>query len=401
MEFIFPYICESPIFPDMENYTGSIVSKLPFTGTSIFAVMSALAREHNALNLSQGFPDFPVSEELIKLVNSNMKKGHNQYAPMPGILPLREGISEMFEKKYGAKYHPETEITITAGATQGLFSIIAAFIRPGDEVIILEPAYDSYGPAIMLQGGMVKYARLQAPDYSINWETFPSLITGSTRMIIINSPHNPTGTVIRSKDLKKLETLLKNRDILLLSDEVYEHLIFDGLTHESVCKYPALASKTLITGSFGKTFHATGWKCGFVLAPPQLTAEFRKVHQFVVFAVNTPVQHAIAEYLKNPENYINLGSFYQEKRDLFLGMIKGSRFKASPASGTYFQLLNYSNISDEKEMAFAERITREYKIASVPVSPFYHNQEDNKMLRFCFAKTTETLEKAAEILCRI
>jgi methionine aminotransferase len=401
MEFIFPYICELPIFPDMENYTGSIVSKLPFTGTSIFAVMSALAKEHNALNLSQGFPDFPVSEELIKLVNSNMKKGHNQYAPMPGILPLREGISEMFEKKYGAKYHPETEITITAGATQGLFSIIAAFIRPGDEVIILEPAYDSYGPAIMLQGGMVKYARLQAPDYSINWETFPSLITGSTRMIIINSPHNPTGTVIRSKDLKKLETLLKNRDILLLSDEVYEHLIFDGLTHESVCKYPALASKTLITGSFGKTFHATGWKCGFVLAPPQLTAEFRKVHQFVVFAVNTPVQHAIAEYLKNPENYINLGSFYQEKRDLFLGMIKGSRFKASPASGTYFQLLNYSNISDEKEMAFAERITREYKIASVPVSPFYHNQEDNKMLRFCFAKTTETLEKAAEILCRI
>jgi methionine aminotransferase len=220
-------------------------------------------------------------------------------------------------------------------------------------------------------------------------------------MIIINSPHNPTGTVIRSKDLKKLETLLKNRDILLLSDEVYEHLIFDGLTHESVCKYPALASKTLITGSFGKTFHATGWKCGFVLAPPQLTAEFRKVHQFVVFAVNSPVQYAIAEYLKNPENYINLGSFYQEKRDFFLNLIKGSRFKASPASGTYFQLLNYSKISDEKEMAFAERITREFKIASVPVSPFYHNQEDNKMLRFCFAKTNETLEKAAEILCRI
>lgn len=385
----------------MEKYTGTIVSKLPFTGTSIFAIMSALAKVHNALNLSQGFPDFPVSEELIKLVNSNMKKGHNQYAPMPGILPLREGISEMFEKKYGAKYHPETEITITAGATQGLFSIIAAFIRPGDEVIILEPAYDSYGPAIMLQGGMVKYARLQAPDYSINWETFPALITGSTRMIIINSPHNPTGTVIRSKDLKKLETLLKNRDILLLSDEVYEHLIFDGLTHESVCKYPALASKTLITGSFGKTFHATGWKCGFVLAPPQLTAEFRKVHQFVVFAVNSPVQYAIAEYLKNPENYINLGSFYQEKRDFFLNLIKGSRFKASPASGTYFQLLNYSKISDEKEMAFAERITREFKIASVPVSPFYHNQEDNKMLRFCFAKTNETLEKAAEILCRI
>lgn len=385
----------------MENYTGSLISKLPFTGTSIFAVMSALAKEHNAINLSQGFPDFPVSEELIKLVNSYMKKGLNQYAPMPGILPLREGISEMFETRYGVKYHPETEITITAGATQGLFSIISAFIRPGDEVVVLEPAYDSYAPAVMLQGGMVKYARLQAPDYSINWDTFPALISGRTRMIIINSPHNPTGTIIKAKDLKKLDTLLKNRDILVLSDEVYEHLIFDGQSHESICRYPGLASRSLVVGSFGKTFHATGWKCGFVLAPPQLTAEFRKVHQFVVFAVNTPVQHAIAGYLRNPEHYIHLGSFYQEKRDLFLNMIKGSRFKAVPASGTYFQLLNYSKISDEKETAFAERLTREFKIASVPVSPFYHNQEDNKVLRFCFAKTTETLEKAAEILCRI
>jgi len=385
----------------MENYTGSLISKLPFTGTSIFAVMSALAREHNAINLSQGFPDFPVSEELIKLVNSYMKKGLNQYAPMPGILPLREGISEMFETRYGVKYHPETEVTITAGATQGLFSIISAFIRPGDEVVVLEPAYDSYAPAVMLQGGMVKYARLQAPDSSINWDTFPALISGRTRMIIINSPHNPTGTIIKAKDLKKLDTLLKNRDILVLSDEVYEHLIFDGHTHESICRYPGLASRSLLVGSFGKTFHATGWKCGFVLAPPQLTAEFRKVHQFVVFAVNTPVQHAIAEYLRNPEHYNHLGSFYQEKRDLFLNLIKGSRFKAVPASGTYFQLLNYSKISDEKETAFAERLTREFKIASVPVSPFYHNQEDNKVLRFCFAKTTETLEKAAEILCRI
>ncbi|GAP42213.1 aspartate/methionine/tyrosine aminotransferase [Lentimicrobium saccharophilum] len=385
----------------MENYTGSLISKLPFTGTSIFAVMSALAKEHNAINLSQGFPDFPVSEELIKLVNSYMKKGLNQYAPMPGILPLREGISEMFETRYGVKYHPETEVTITAGATQGLFSIISAFIRPGDEVVVLEPAYDSYAPAVMLQGGMVKYARLQAPDYSINWDTFPALISGRTRMIIINSPHNPTGTIIKAKDLKKLDTLLKNRDILVLSDEVYEHLIFDGHTHESICRYPGLASRSLLVGSFGKTFHATGWKCGFVLAPPQLTAEFRKVHQFVVFAVNTPVQHAIAEYLRNPEHYKHLGRFYQEKRDLFLNLIKGSRFKAVPASGTYFQLLNYSKISDEKETAFAERLTREFKIASVPVSPFYHNQEDNKVLRFCFAKTTETLEKAAEILCRI
>ena len=385
----------------MDKYNGTTVSKLPFTGTSIFAVMSALAKEHDALNLSQGFPDFPISDELIKLVNSHMKKGNNQYAPMPGVLPLREGISEMFEKKYGATYHPETEITITAGATEGLFSAISAFIRPGDEVIIFEPAYDSYAPVVTLQGGMVKYAQLQAPDYSINWETFPALITGSTRMIILNSPHNPTGTILKAEDIKKLESLLRNRDILILSDEVYEHLIFDGQVHESICKYPTLASSSLIIGSFGKTFHATGWKCGFVLAPPQLTAELRKVHQFVVFAVNTPVQYAIAEYLKNPENYINLHSFYQEKRDKFVELIKTSRFKVTPASGTYFQLLNYSEISKEKEMAFAERLVKEFKIAAIPVSSFYHKQADNKMLRFCFAKKDETLEKAAEILCKI
>ncbi len=385
----------------MDNYTGNLVSKLPFTGTSIFAVMSALAREHNAINLSQGFPDFPVSEELIKLVNSYMKKGFNQYAPMPGILPLREGIAAMFQEKYKADYHPETEITITAGATQGLFTVIAAFIKPGDEVVVFEPAYDSYGPAVTLQGGMVKYAKLQAPDYSIDWETFPGLITGSTRMIIINSPHNPTGTVIKADDLKKLEVLLRNRDILILSDEVYEHLIFDGLTHESICKYPALSSRSLIIGSFGKTFHATGWKCGFVLAPPELTAELRKVHQFVVFAVNTPVQYAIAEFLKNPENYLHLPDFYQKKRDKFLNLIKGSRFKALPASGTYFQLLNYAEISKEKEMAFAQRLVKEFKIAAIPVSSFYNKREDHKMLRFCFAKTDETLEKAAEVICRI
>ena len=385
----------------MDKYTGNTVSKLPFTGTSIFAVMSGLANEHNALNLSQGFPDFPISEELIKLVHSHMKKGNNQYAPMPGVLTLREEIAKMFESRHGAIYHPENEITITAGATEGLFSAIAAFIRPGDEVIVFEPAYDSYGPAVTLQGGMVKYAKLLAPDYSIDWETFPGLITGSTRMIIINSPHNPTGTIIKADDLKRLESLLRNRDILILSDEVYEHLIYDGLTHESICKYPALSSRSLIIGSFGKTFHATGWKCGFVLAPPELTAELRKVHQFVVFAVNTPVQFAIAEYLKNPDNYLQLPDFYQKKRDTFLELIKGSRFKAIPASGTYFQLLNYSEISKEKEMAFAQRLVKEFKIASIPVSSFYHKQEDNKMLRFCFAKTDETLEKAAKILCKI
>ncbi len=385
----------------MDNFNGNIISKLPATGTSIFAIMSGLAREHNALNLSQGFPDFTISEELIKLVNDNMLKGNNQYAPMPGIQILRERISEMFSDRYKVTYHPETEITITAGATQALFTAIEAFIRPGDEVIIFEPAYDSYGPAVRLQGGMVKYAQLRQPEYTIDWETLPSLISGNTRMIIINSPHNPTGSIIKSSDLKKLETLIKNRDIILMSDEVYEHLIFDNLKHESVCKYPSLATHSIVVGSFGKTFHATGWKCGFVLAPPNLTAEFRKVHQFVVFAVNTPVQYAVAEFLKNKENYVHLGQFYQEKRDRFLELIKTSRFKAVPAKGTYFQLLNYSSISEEKELDFAIRLTKEHGIASVPVSSFYHNQTDNKMLRFCFAKTNETLEKAAEIICKI
>jgi methionine aminotransferase len=385
----------------MENFEGNIISKLPATNTSIFAVMSGLAREHNAINLSQGFPDFPVSEKLISLVAENMRKGYNQYAPMPGIQPLRESIAEMFHDKYKVNYHPDNEITITAGATQGLFSIISAFVRPDHEVIIFEPAYDSYGPAIRLQGGMVKYATLKSPDYSIDWETLPSLISGNTRMIIINSPHNPTGSIIKSSDLKKLEALVKNRDIIVVSDEVYEHLIFDGLRHESVCKYPSLAKQSIVVGSFGKTFHATGWKCGFVLAPSNLTAEFRKIHQFTVFAVNTPVQYAIAEFMKDKDNYLHLGEFYQEKRDAFLRMIKGSRFKAVPAKGTYFQLLNYEDISEEKEFDFAVRLTKEYKLASVPVSSFYYNQKDDRMLRFCFAKTTETLEKAAEIICRI
>ena len=305
----------------MDNFDGNIISKLPATSTSIFAVMSGLANEHNAINLSQGFPDFPISEELIKLVNANMMKGNNQYAPMPGILPLREEISEMFHDKYKVNYNPDTEITITAGATQGLFTAITAFIRPGDEAIIFEPAYDCYGPAIKLQGGMVKYAELKQPDFTINWDTLPALISGNTRMIILNSPHNPTGNVIRSSDLKKLETLTKDMDIIILSDEVYEHIIFDNLKHERICKYPGLASRTIIVGSFGKTFHATGWKCGFVLAPSNLMAEFRKIHQFVVFAVNTPVQYAIAEFLKNKENYIHLGAFYQKKRDSFLELI--------------------------------------------------------------------------------
>ena len=385
----------------MNDYIGNITSKLPQTGTSIFAVMTQLATEHNALNLAQGFPDFPVSEELIELVNHFMKKGFNQYAPMPGVLALREAISKQFEQNYGVTYNPNTEITITAGATQAIFAIISALINKGDEAIIFEPAYDSYAPAIVLNGGLVKHAQLRFPDYKINWEEVTRMISSRTRMIIINTPHNPTGSILSSDDMEMLQRLTQGRDIVVLSDEVYEHLIFDGLKHDSVCSYPELATRSMVVGSFGKTFHTTGWKTGFILAPEKLTKEVRKVHQFMVFAVNTPVQYAVAEYLKNPENYLHLGKFYQHKRDLFLGMIQNSRFKPLSCHGTYFQLLDYSAISDQKEMEFAEWMVKEHKLAAVPVSPFYREKSDNQTLRFCFAKTEETIKKAGEILCKI
>ena len=385
----------------MNNFEGNIITKLPQTGTSIFAVMSQLAVEHNAVNLSQGFPDFPISRELIDLVNNYMKKGFNQYAPMPGIPELRKMISKMFKVNHGADYDPDKEITIVAGATQGIYTAVSAFINKGDEAIIFEPSYDSYAPAVTVNGGLVKYSRLQYPDYSINWDELPRMISSNTKMIIINSPHNPTGSIIGEEDMRRLETLIKGRDIVVLSDEVYEHLIFDGMTHQSASRFPTLASQSMVVGSFGKTFHATGWKSGFVLAPENLTAEFRKVHQFVVFAVNTPIQHAIAEYLKNPDHYNNLGSFFQKKRDYFLNGIAKSKFKPLSCHGTYFQLLDYSAISDEPEMKMAERLVKEFGIAAVPVSPFYRTHENNCTLRFCFAKEEDTLDKAAEILCKI
>ncbi len=385
----------------MELFEGNIVTKLPQTGTSIFAVMSQLANEHNAVNLSQGFPDFPISEELIDLVNHYMKQGHNQYAPMPGVQELRQMISQMFEQNYGASYNSESEITITAGATQAIFTAISTFISKDDEVIIFEPAYDSYAPSVTVNGGIVKYARLQYPDYSINWDELPRMISSDTKMIIINSPHNPTGSIISEEDMKRLEVLIKDRDIILLSDEVYEHLIFDGLQHQSAARFPGLASKSMVVGSFGKTFHTTGWKMGFILAPRNIMAEFRKVHQFVVFAVNTPIQYAVAKYLKNSNNYTSLGNFYQQKRDFFTSAISKSRFKALTCNGTYFQLLDYSAISDEPEMEMATRLVKEYGIASVPISPFYRTHENNHTLRFCFAKKESTLQEAANILCKI
>ncbi len=385
----------------MTKFSGTIKSKLPRTGTSIFAVMSQLANEHNAINLSQGFPDFAVSSELIGLINNYMKKGFNQYAPMTGVAVLREQISKKVENIYNFKYDPTTEINITAGATQGIFTVIASMVRDDDEVIVFEPAYDSYGPAVELCGGIVKYARMNPPDYSINWPEVARMVTHRTRMIIINSPHNPTGSILSKEDLLALDHLTKNTDIVVLSDEVYEHLIFDKKIHESVCKYPGLAQRSFITASFGKTFHATGWKMGYVLAPENLMKEYRKSHQFVVFACNTPIQYAMADYLKDENNYNSLGEFYQIKRDYFVDMISGSRFGIIPCHGTYFQLLDYSRISDEKEMDFATRLIKEHSIACIPVSPFYNRGGDNNVLRVCFAKKEETLEKAAQILCKI
>lgn len=385
----------------METFKGTIKTKLPGTGVSIFATMSQMAADNHAVNLSQGFPDFPVSEGLIERVYHYMRKGLNQYAPMQGVKPLRMAISKMFSDKYGVRYDPEKEINITAGATQAVYTAVSAFIKEGDEAIIFEPAYDCYAPAVKINGGLVKYAKLEFPDFSINWEELPRMVTHRTRLIIINSPQNPTGSVIKRDDMERLERLTNERDIVVLSDEVYEHLIFDGLEHQSVCRFPELAKRSLVIGSFGKTFHATGWKTGFVLAPEKLMAEFRKIHQFVVFASNTPVQYAIADFIENKENYIHLGNFYQAKRDFFVRGLKKSRFKVLPAHGTYFQLLDYSAISDKSEMDFARWLVKEHKIAAIPVSSFYQNGDDHKILRFCFAKKEETLAEATRMLSEI
>ncbi|WP_062056946.1 methionine aminotransferase [Aquimarina longa] len=379
----------------------NIYSKLPDISTTIFTVMSKMATKYGAINLSQGFPNFAVDPMLIDLVNIAMQKGYNQYAPMAGLVSLREVIAEKTNTLYGSTYHPETEITITSGATQGIFTSIAAFINPRDEVIIFKPAYDSYEPSIQLYGGKVIPIQLSAPDFTINWQEVASKITSKTKMVIINTPHNPSGSVLSKEDMLQLEKLLKGTDIILLSDEVYEHIIFDGQKHQSAALFPGLAERAFITASFGKTFHITGWKMGYCLAPKKLMAEFRKVHQFNIFCSNHPMQYALSEYLKTPNHYLSLPDFYQKKRDLFLSLLKDSRFTFSPASGTYFQLLKYTNITEEGDVAFAERLTKEHRIASIPVSVFnLHNQDDN-VLRFCFAKTEDTLKQAAEVLCKI
>lgn len=385
----------------MPEYKGMIRSKLPSVGTTIFTVMSALANEYKAINLSQGFPNFECSPELVKLVNQYMEKGHNQYAPMQGIMPLRETIAEKMQDIYGVVYHPEKEINITAGGTEAIYSAITAMVHDGDEVIVFEPAYDCYVPAIELCGGIPVYISLNAPDYKIDWQEVKKRVSQRTKMIMINTPHNPTGTILTEEDMKMLENITQDTDIIILSDEVYEHIIFDGLKHQSVCRFPKLIERSFIVFSFGKTYHTTGWKLGYVLAPEKLMAEFRRVHQFVVFCVNTPLQYALADYMKNKDAYMQLSSFYQEKRDYFIKLIKNSKFKLKPASGSYFQLLDYSVITDEKDTDYAIRMTKEKGVASVPTSVFYHDPVDSKLLRFCFAKTNETLEKAAEKLCKI
>jgi methionine aminotransferase len=383
------------------QFPGVIRSKLPNVGTTIFTVMSGLAKEYGAINLSQGFPDFNIPDRLSQLVTKHMLKGHNQYAPMQGLVELREAIALKVEELYSASYDPQEEITITAGATQAIFTAIMALVREGDEVIVLEPAYDCYVPAIELAGGKAIYVPMEPQGDLIDWERVKRLVNQRTRMIIINTPNNPTGRILNAQDMVKLQKLTEGTDIIVLSDEVYEHIVFDGYEHQSVARYPKLADRSIVVSSFGKTYHCTGWKVGHVLAPKELTKEFRRTHQFNVFSVNTPIQYALAEFLSEKDHYLQLGAFYKEKRNHFLNLLQGSRFKIRPSEGTYFQLLDYAAISDEKDTEFAKRLTKEKGVAGIPLSVFYHKPTDGTYLRFCFAKEEETLKRAAEILTRL
>jgi methionine aminotransferase len=384
-----------------KKYTMKLQSKLPDVGVTIFTIMSKLANDHNAINLSQGFPDFDVHPDLLTLVDKFMRSGHNQYAPMQGVQALRDQIAEKILDLYHASYDPDSEITVTSGATEALFAAISAVVQLGDEVIILEPAFDSYVPVIKLNGGIPVYVEYKFPDYRIDWNDVRNVLSSKTRLIILNSPHNPTGAVFTDTDISELKNILQDTDVLILSDEVYEHIIFDGVRHESIARHPELVKRSFVISSFGKTYHTTGWKIGYCLAPTSLSKEFQRVHQFLTFASNTPIQYAYAQFMKNKDIYLSLSEFYQQKRNKFLSFIKNSRFKALPCRGTYFQMLDYSAISDESDVEFSKKLTTEHGVASIPPSVFYHHQVDHKVLRFCFAKKDETLEKAAERLCKI
>lgn len=382
----------------MPTYKNNLTSKLPDVKTTIFTTIGQLATKHNAINLSQGFPNFNPDPKLLNLVTKAMQNGHNQYAPMAGDLHLRETISNKIKTLHRRYYNPETEITITAGATQAIFTAITAFISPGDEVIVVKPAYDSYEPSILANVGVPVSVSMSTETYTIDWTEFKSKITNKTKMVIINTPHNPTGTILTKEDMLQLEEILLHTNIILLSDEVYEHILFDGKEHQSASKFNDLASRSIICSSFGKTFHITGWKIGYCVGPKELMHEFRKTHQFNVFSTHHPAQIGLAEYLKTPEHYTNLNAFYQKKRDFFIQGLKNSKFRILPCKGTYFQLLDYSNITKERDVSFAERLIKEYKIASIPISVFNTDNRDDKVLRFCFAKTQDTLQQAVDIL---
>jgi len=376
----------------------SIDSKHPAIGTTIFTVMSTLAAECGAVNLSQGFPDFQAEPALFAAVHRHMLAGRNQYAPMTGVPELRQAIVDKVAALYGPRFDVESEVTVTAGATQAIFTAIAAFVRPGDEVIVFEPVYDSYVPAIETVGGRAVFAQLKFPDYAPDWGQVAQLISPKTRLIIINSPHNPTGSLLTAVDLEKLANLLRGTDIVVLSDEVYEHILFDGEQHASLCAHAELAQRSIVVSSFGKTYHITGWKIGYVVGPADLMAEFRKVHQFNVFTVHTPSQLALAEYMQDASRHLGLAAFYQEKRDFFRELMAATPFKLLPCRGTYFQLASYAGLSELPDRAFAEWMTREVGVAVIPVSVFYANGRDDQVVRFCFAKQESTLRAAAERL---
>jgi len=382
--------------------TETLRSKLPAGGVSIFAVMTRLANEVGAINLSQGFPDFETSPQLVESVARYMREGHNQYAPMPGVLALREALSAKIEALYGRRYDPVTELTITTGATEGLFAALTAFVHPGDEVLMFQPAYDSYTPAVTLSGGIPVYVTLRYPDYRIDWDEVRRAVNPRTRVIVINTPHNPTGMMWSEADMRELARVLSGTNAIVISDEVYEHITFDGGRHESLARYPDIADRAVVISSFGKTYHTTGWKIGYCAAPPALTTEIQRIHQWITFAVNGAVQMAYADAVRRDPWCREVTAFYQDRRDRFLSLIRESRFRPMTCRGTFFQMLDYSAITDERDADFALRLTREHGVAAIPISPFLDGtQPAGPVLRFCFAKRDATLERAAERLVRV
>ena len=385
----------------MLNSRTPLRSKLPNIGVTIFTTMSRLALEHDAINLSQGFPDFDCAPELVDTVARYMREGNNQYAPMPGVPALREALAFKIERLYGRRYDPTTEITVTSGATEALFATLTALVHPGDEVLLFQPAYDSYVPAIQLSGGTPVFVTLRPPDYHIDWDEARRALTPRTRAIVLNSPHNPTGMILRAEDIRELARVLEHTDAVVVSDEAYEHIVFDGARHESLSRHPAIAERAVVIGSFGKTFSATGWKIGWAAAPKALSAEVQSIHQWVTFAVNGAIQLAYAEFIRKDPECTSVGAFYQRKRDLFLSLIAGSRFRPLPCRGTFFQMADYSAITDERDADFAMRLLTEHGVASIPPSSFLCGVDPGPILRFCFAKRDETLERAAERLRKV